>query len=210
MALLSVLLATALLGQGPAPTKLAHTYVKDQKSVYALEVKLPDEVGQITAEITFVDLDTEGNRSISAPKIILSANGGETTNNLESPKTKFDERGLTNNLEFNDTGIAVIIPSILSYLPATSVEKDKEFQIKEKRENYTLDGTGKLIDLTEKDGKQLATIEYKLSLKPTEEAEPGVFAFKSVFEIATGQLVSSQGTVEIGPGQSMPIIIKRK
>lgn len=208
MALVSLLLATALMGQ--APVKLAHTYVKDQKTVYAMELKFPEGMGQITADIIFVTLDTDGNHSISVPKLTMAAGGEETTKTYESAKTKFDDKGLTEELEFDETGVAVILPSVMSYLPAASIEKDKEFEVKEKREKYTLEGKGKLIELAEKDGKQLVTIEYKLTLQPSGKDEPGVLTFTSIFEVATGQLVSSKGTAEIGQTPSTPISVVRK
>lgn len=210
MALTSLLAITALLVQTGGPVKLAHSYKKDAKTTYALEITIADGQGKVSGDVTFTALDADGNHKVSAPKLALSMQGMEDTREFNADKVKIDAKGLVEQLEFNETGIALILPTVLAYLPGSSIEKDKSFDVKEKRENYTMEGTGKLISLAEKDGKQLATVEYSISIQPNEQSDAGVLKFKSTFEVETGQLVSSEGTAEIGQDAASPFKVKRK
>lgn len=207
MALTTLLIATLLAAQSPA--KLAHTYAKDTKATYSIEVKVPDGDGVITSDVTFTSLDAEGNHKVSAPKVSVSMGGSEQTAELNIEKIKFDANGLVEQLEFSETGVALILPTVLSYLPNSSVEKNKSFEVKEKRESYTLEGSGKVIEYKEKEGKSQVVIEYKISLTPG-GAEPGQLTFKSTFDVATGQLLLSEGTVEIGSQSPAPFTVKKK
>lgn len=206
MALTSLLIATLLSVQ---PVKLTHTYVKDTKTTYAIEVKVEEASMVISGDVTFTVLDAEGNHSISCPKFNMSGGGGEETREIKIDKLKYDAKGLASRYTFDEQGVIVILPSVMGYLPDAAVEKDKPFEIKETRESFTLTGTGKLIDIAEKDGKKEVTIEYKVSVVPSEGQSAGELTYKSTFDVATGQLITASGKAEIGGGTS-EISVKRK
>jgi len=207
MALVSLLLATTLIAA--EPVKLTHTYVKDTKSAYALELKLEGADGRISGDVTFTALDSSGSHSMSCPSMKMAMFGSEQSIDASLDKLTLDSKGLAKSLTFDERGIAVIIPTIFGFLPDAAVEVGKSFDIKEKRDDYSLSGSGKLLEVIEKDGVKTAVIEYKMSVEPASEAEPGTFAFTSTFDVATGQLISSKGKVDVGANKT-EVTLKKK
>lgn len=207
MALASLLLATVLVAQ--QPVKLSHTYVKDQKVTYALTITDSNQGLEITSDLTFTTKDDKGTHEAKSPAVVIKKDGAEVASNeLTVEKLTLDSKGLAPTYEFNDTGIAIIIANLCAYMPDKEVAEGATFDVNEKKENYTVQGNGKLLSIGEKDGKKLATVELKLDVAPTSE-NPGHLVVKSVFDIATGQLVSSKGTVEIDSGK-IEVSITRK
>lgn len=207
MALASLLLTTVLLAQ--QPVKLSHTYVKDQKVTYALTLNIPDQGLEISSDLTFTTKDDKGTHEAKSPAVVIKKDGAEVASNeLTIDKLALDPKGLAPTYEFNDTGIAIIIANMCAYMPDKEVAEGATFAVSEKKENYTVEGNGKLLSIEEKDGKKLATVELTLDVAPTSE-KPGHLVVKSVFDLATGQLVSSKGTVDIENGK-VEITIKRK
>lgn len=207
MALASLLLATVLFAQ--SPVKLTHTYVKDQKVTYTLSLKDDSQGIEVAGDVTFTATDEKGAHAVSSPSMKVSKDGNElATTDLSSDKIVLDAKGIAANYEFNERGIGLIIPTICGFLPDKEVEPKALFDIKEKRDNYTLEGNGKLLEITEKDGTKLATIEYTLEVKPGDE-QPAILKVKSVIDMKTGQLVSSSGTIDI-ENRTNQISVKRK
>lgn len=207
MALASLLLATVLVAQ--PPVKLSHSYVKDQKVTYALSLNIADQGLEISGDLTFTTKDDKGNHEAKSPGVAIKKDGAEVSKSeLTVDKLPLDSKGLAPNYEFNDTGIAIIIANICGYLPDKEIAEGGSFDVNEKKENYTIQGNGKLLSIEEKDGKKLAKIELKLDVAPTSE-NPGHLVVESVFDVATGQLVSSKGTVDIDNGK-VDIKIERK
>jgi hypothetical protein len=205
MPLASLLLATVLATQ--APVKLAHTYVVDQSVTYSFDLNIHDEMSFV-GDITFKTLDSKGNHQVSAPDIKVKMGGNEEKRDYKSDKVLLDSHGLAGSYEFNDTDIPFIVSTLCGYLPNKEVTKDAKFTFEDKFENYSLKGTGTLLELAEKDSKQTATIDYEIHVSPSAESE-GILRIKSTFDVATGQLISCKGKVEI-EGQESNVTVKRK
>lgn len=206
---LATLLLVVVAAQ--SPLKLSHTYVVDESSTFALEAKMAEFSMEITGDVVFKVLDADGNHTVSCSNGLVKGGGQETPAEFKIDKLKIDKHGLAEKLHFGGMENMVVFPTIMGYLPAAELEKDKAFEIKEKRSNYTMEGTGKLLAVSENEGKQLAKIEYKVTVTPVgqEANDPRELTFTSTFDAKTSKLLSSDGKAVIG-GRTAELKVKRK
>lgn len=205
MPIASVILAVALCIQ--SPIKLSNTFVKDVKATYAVSVKM--DMGELMGDITFEALDEFGEVSVKSPGIKMDMGGNIIDAGTYDRKHKFDAFGLTTGLEFSQEKAVIVILCLAGYVPNKEIKLDSLFDIDEKREGYTIKGTGKLLSVTVVEGKKQAKMEYNMAVKPNDEASEGVVKFTSIFDVDSGKLVSSEATLEID-GQTGKIVIKTK
>lgn len=205
MPIASVLLAIALSTQ--SPIKLTNTFVKDVKATYAVSIKM--DMGELMGDITFEALDEFGEVSIKSPGIKMDMGGNVVDAGTYDRKHKFDAFGLTTDLEFSQEKAVIVILCLAGYVPNKEVKLDSLFDIDEKREGYTVKGTGKMISVTEVEGKTQAKMQYNMAVKPGDDGSEGIVKFTSIIDVASGKLVSSEATLDI-EGQTGKVVIKPK
>ncbi|MEQ1936595.1 MAG: hypothetical protein ABL962_22310, partial [Fimbriimonadaceae bacterium] len=115
---------------------------------------------------------------------------------------------LATGLVFQNDRAAIVVLCLAGFCPNAEVKLDSLFDIAEKRDGYSLKGTGKLLAINEVEGKKQAKMEYNFTVKPGDDEE-GIVKFTSVIDVATGKLVSAEGTLEV-EGKTGKIKIKRK
>ncbi|MEQ1822250.1 MAG: hypothetical protein ABL949_07060 [Fimbriimonadaceae bacterium] len=204
MPIASVLFALALTTQGPI--KLSNTFIKDSKTTYSVTLSIDE--AEISGDVTFEATDDKGKAVAKSNGIKMKMGGNEMDGSALEQALKFDEKGLANGLEFENDKSAVAVICFAGYCPNAEVKVDSLFEIDEKREGYTIKGTGKLIEVKEVDGKKQATLDYNMTVKPGDGSD-GIAKFKSVIDIATGKLISADGTLDI-EGRTGTMKIKRK
>jgi hypothetical protein len=203
MPITSVLFAIALT---QSPIKLANTFIKDSKVTYSVTLTIDD--AEISGDVTFESTDDKGKAVAKSDGIKMKMGGNQMDGAALEQALKFDEKGLANGIEFENDKAAVAVICFAGYCPNQEIKPDSPFEIDEKREGYTIKGTGKLLEVKEVDSKKQAIMEYNMTIKPGDGSD-GIAKFKSIIDIATGKLVSAEGTLDV-EGRAGTIKIKRK
>lgn len=204
MALLSLLLP--LFWQDSV--KLTHTYTKGHEVTYTVSVALTRDKVEMSGDVTFRTLDDAGTHRVSAPDITVTERNDKEKASFTIPKLVLDEKGLGGRFTYTERRMPFIVAMVGSYLPNDAIKAGEKFDVSGRYQSFFVLGSGKLMEIGAKNGKQLATIQYEIQLNPN-GGEPGVLSVKSVFEVATGELVSSEGKLDI-EGATGAVSVKRK
>jgi hypothetical protein len=192
-----------------ATTKLERVYKVDDSDTYALEGKGGGDQSALvfSAKITFkvAKLTDSGADVLTTAKDLSVEVGGQQLplDNGSIDKTlKFDRNGMASGIRAKDIDVLLILASVSSYVPGTSVATGAEFPIKWKATDDAMQiaGTGKLVSVDTVDGQQVATLKLDMVLTP-EGDKPGDIHLISKVAVATGKVLSSEGSVE-PPGEA--------
>lgn len=186
-----------------ASVKLAHVFTTGHESRYEVSVSLTRDRVDMAGQVLLKALDDKGLHNAQVSNLEIVERGHKETESFSVPKLQLDDMGLGGNFDYEEEKLPLVVALVAGYLPGASIEKGSKFEVSDRLQTFFVIGSGKLIDA---DAKK-ATIQYEINLNPN-GGEPGVLSVASVFDLATGDLISAKGKLDI-EGASGPVSIKR-
>lgn len=200
------LLPTALAAE---PIDLKHTFVADQTRTYTMKANAA--LGQeivVTGEIALKlgELKEPGAKAeLSMPDFGIMIDGSDAGGMVGTPEalsTELDKFGMPAELRTQNAEFLFVLFAVANYLPSESIEVGGEFKVdwKTADKSLTVTGKGELVELTEKDGRQVAKLRKRLNVSPDPES-PGDLDMACEVWADTGELISANGSITIESGE---------
>lgn len=216
---IQVLSASALLLSGTSGEKVAfkRTYTANETATYSMSLKGEAQGFEILgeAEIEYkVTEVSEGIAKVARNPLKFSVQiDGEVMPGMDiSPDScKMDAFGMPDSLSSEGAEWAYTIVAFAGFVANQEVETAQDFKVnwKGKDNGSTVTGTGKLIAVEELEGRKVAKVKYELEVVPNGEEVPGLATFESTYDLGTGQLVRSKGSLSIENEVQLSFEIKR-
>lgn len=210
---------SALLLSGAHSEKVAlkRTYSANETTTYSMSLKGEAQGFEILGEAEIEYKVTEVSEGIAKLsrnplKFSVQIDGQEMPGMEVSPDTcKIDANGMPESLSSEGAEWAYTIIAFAGYVANQEVETAQDFKVnwKAKSNGSAVTGTGKLVAVEELEGRKVAKVKYELEVVPDGEEVPGIATFESTFDLATGQLILSKGSLSIEDEIQLSFEIKR-
>lgn len=197
-----VLMAAAPLAATEDKVSLTHRYTEGEQDRYKIEFNL-DQGGnpmQVTGEVLFTIKKTLENGGAEFEMKIEKFDSPMGIDGTGTFKSKFDPSGLSPDLETRDQAVLLVIFSISNYLPKGEVTVGKPFPIAWTAASSKLEVKGDgTVDSVKSGDEGTAKLKYVLNVTPSGDT-PGKVTSTSSFQLKTGKLLESSGTVVLDEG----------
>lgn len=207
------LLALTLLVAAGDTVKLAKTFAPSESTTYEVSAVDKEKDVEMGGKVTFKATSSTDSKktavSVTSPSITLKQGGEVRADQTLDSKLTIDSHNMPTEITVKEADVAILLVSIAGYLPDADVEVGKTFDIKWEAGGNTLQGTGTLEKVEEKDGKKVASIKLRADFTPSGEPHKGEVNFLSEVDTAQGSLISSKGTVKVEGDANMEVTIKR-
>lgn len=211
-------LALGLLAPQTETVSITKSYKEKEVARYTftLEGDMHGETMKASASIqtTLDKILEKGKAQISLKlsdfKMEMGANTAPAPAALDTSAV-FDAQGFPDKVAVKDAEFIVALYAMAGLLPEKPLAKDASAPIDwtASDKSMTLKGKITLLGTSEVGGKKTAQLEIALTAAPDGDS-PGKVKLKSTIDLATGALIESNGTVEIGDEDTVKIAFKAK
>jgi hypothetical protein len=209
------LMAAAAQIQAAETTTFAHKFVKDEKTVFTVDLSGNDEGSDMKVfsefELTTKETTKEGTTPCSI--LVKSANanfGGQEIPMTDVTELSFslDKHGVPTEIVMGGLESIYYIVFVTRYLPNKPLKQGETFKADVKMGGSTYKADGTFTGTEELEGKKYSVLTSKGEFVP-EGDTPGSIETKSYFDAAAGKVVRTDAVIGT-PGGDFKLVFKVK
>lgn len=209
------LMAAAAQIQAAETTTFAHKFVKDEKTVYTIDLSGSDEGSDMKVFSEFELTTKETTKEGTTPCTVVVKSATANFGGQEAPMTdvgelsfSLDKHGVPTELLMEGFEGIYYVVFVTQYLPNKPLKQGETFKADLKIGVATYKADGTFTGTEELEGKKYSVITSKGELAP-EGDEPGTIETKSYFDAATGKVVRTEAVIGT-PGGDFKLVLKVK